>query len=279
MADRASNLPGTEYILGHSASEIRRLTRQAAILRPFTERLLRDAGIGRGMRVLDLGCGAGDVSMLAAELVGGSGSVVGIDRSPEVISFARERARSAGLRHVDFEEVSVADFSDPEPFDAVIGRYVLVHQADPVALLGAAAGLTRPEGVVAFHEIRLHGPFVQSLPRVALWQQAGEWIQMALQATAPHYDAGCRLIEHFSHAGLPTPALSCACPVGGSEDSPLYGWVADTVESLVPQLARMRALTADTIDIETLEARIRADVLEARSQIVGPAQFCAWTRV
>jgi 2-polyprenyl-3-methyl-5-hydroxy-6-metoxy-1,4-benzoquinol methylase len=52
----------TKYILGHSQEEIRRLMLQATILRPFTERLLRNAEIGPGMRVLDLGCGAGDVS-------------------------------------------------------------------------------------------------------------------------------------------------------------------------------------------------------------------------
>jgi ubiquinone/menaquinone biosynthesis C-methylase UbiE len=51
------------------------------MLRPITERLLRSAGIEPGMRVLDIGCGAGDVSMLAAELVGSTGSVVGIDRN------------------------------------------------------------------------------------------------------------------------------------------------------------------------------------------------------
>jgi SAM-dependent methyltransferase len=65
--------------------------RQAAILRTITERLLQSTGIGSGMRVLDLGCGAGDVLMLAAELVDPSGSVVGIDRSPQVIAVARER--------------------------------------------------------------------------------------------------------------------------------------------------------------------------------------------
>ncbi|MBV8384049.1 MAG: class I SAM-dependent methyltransferase, partial [Planctomycetaceae bacterium] len=103
MADRAGNMPGTESILGHAGREIRRLRHRAAILRPITERRLRGAGVRQGMRVLDLGCGAGDVSMLAAELLGPSGSVVGIDRSPEVIAFARERARSAGLRRVDFD--------------------------------------------------------------------------------------------------------------------------------------------------------------------------------
>src|SRR5208337_5280181 len=103
MAKTARDRPETEYILGHSEREIRRLMHQASILRPITERLLRGAGIGRGMRVLDLGCGAGDVSMLAAELVGAAGSVVGIDRSQEAIAVARERAQTARLGNIDFE--------------------------------------------------------------------------------------------------------------------------------------------------------------------------------
>jgi SAM-dependent methyltransferase len=272
-------MPQTEYILGHSEREIRRLMLQAAIVRPITERLLRGAGIGPGTRVLDLGCGAGDVSMLAAELVGPTGSVVGIDRSQEVIAVARERARTAELRHVDFEEVSVDAFSDPEPFDAVIGRFVLIHQADPVALIRAAASLVRPGGVVAFHELCFRGQFVQSLPSVSLWQQGWEWIRMAAQATAPHHDAGGRLIEHFSRAGLPQPTLSCESPVSGGKDSPFFAWVTDTLESVLPQLAKMPNLTADTIAIETFEDRLRTAVVEAQSQIVAPAQFCAWTRV
>jgi ubiquinone/menaquinone biosynthesis C-methylase UbiE len=279
MADRASDTSEVEYILGHSGREIRRLTRQAAILRPITERLLRGAGIDPGMRVLDLGCGAGDVTMLAAELVDASGSVVGIDRSPEVIAVARERARTAGLQHVDFREASAEAFSDPEPFDAVIGRYVLIHQADPVALLRAAAIRVRPGGVVAFHELCVNGQAVHSLPRVSLWQQAWEWSQRAFQAVAPHCDAGGRLIEQFSRAGLPQPTLCCESPVGGGEDSPLYAWTAETLKSFMPQLVKMRILTEDTIAIETFERRLRTAVVEARSQVVGPAQFCAWTRV
>ena len=55
----------TAYALGHLSAEIQRLKNQVAMLRPITERLLRSAGIDTGVRVLDLGCGAGDVSMLA----------------------------------------------------------------------------------------------------------------------------------------------------------------------------------------------------------------------
>ncbi len=279
MTVRIIDMPEIEYILGHSDREIRRLVRQAAILRPITERLLRGAGIGRGMRILDLGCGAGDVSILAAELVGDTGSVIGIDRSPQVIAFARKRLRSAGLRHLAFEDVAVEDFSDPEPFDGVIGRYVLMHQADPAAFIRAAASRVRPGGFVAFHDLSVRGQVVQSLPSVSLWQQAGEWIQMAFQTVARHHDAGGRLIEHFSRAGLPQPTLFCECLIGGGADSPLIPWIASTLESVLPQLTKMLVVTAATIDIETFEDRLRTAVVEAQSQIIGPAQYCAWARV
>ena len=76
------------YVLGHAPEELRRLILQAGILRPITARLLHDAGIGPGMRVLDLGCGVGDVTMLLADMVGPSGSIVGIDHSPQAIALA-----------------------------------------------------------------------------------------------------------------------------------------------------------------------------------------------
>ena len=54
------------YVLGNTDAEYERLIRQAARLAPLTERLFREAGIGQGQRVLDLGSGLGDVAMLAA---------------------------------------------------------------------------------------------------------------------------------------------------------------------------------------------------------------------
>ncbi|HXW70306.1 MAG TPA: class I SAM-dependent methyltransferase [Methylocella sp.] len=110
------------YILGSSPAELGRLRLQAAILRPITERLLREAGVREGMRVLDLGCGPGDVSFLAAEMVGPSGWVIGIDQAPEAIASARDRAREKGIKNGDFEVTSIEAFSSLARFDAVVGR-------------------------------------------------------------------------------------------------------------------------------------------------------------
>jgi hypothetical protein len=64
------------YVLGRGAEEVERLQSQAAFIQPFTDRLFRDAGIAGGMKVLDLGSGAGDLALLAARLVGQEGAVL-----------------------------------------------------------------------------------------------------------------------------------------------------------------------------------------------------------
>ena len=77
MNMEAIGRPG--YVLGHSEHELARLSRQGQMFFPFTRQLFDRAGIGPGMHVLDEGSGAGDVSLLVAELVGPEGRVVGVD--------------------------------------------------------------------------------------------------------------------------------------------------------------------------------------------------------
>src|SRR5262245_60188429 len=97
-----ANSPTSQYALGSTDAEHERLIRQAARLAPLTQRLFREASIGPGQRVLDLGSGIGDVAMLAARLVGPSGEVVGVER--DILSIARAKARvaAAALHNVSF---------------------------------------------------------------------------------------------------------------------------------------------------------------------------------
>lgn len=264
----------SDYALGHSQREIMRMISQAATLRPITERLLRSMKIGPGMRVLDLGCGAGDVSMLAAQFVGPTGLVVGIDRNPELLTLASERAYAAGLRQIRYTQASVESFSSEEPFDRVIGRDILVHQSDPVGYIRAAARLLSPGGSIAFQEIRFLQRF-ESRPAVPLWQVTGDLI-LTVCRSLPHHDVSDRLIEYFSEAGLPQPDLFCEAPVGGGIDSPLYAWAAETLRSFQPQLAKMGILFGELPGMETLESRLREAVVAERSQIMHCGQICAW---
>src|SRR5689334_15433463 len=122
-----------DYVLGYSDAEQDRLIRQATLLAPITERLFRDAGIGRCCRVLDIGSGIGDVAMIAGRLVGASGAVVGIERDARYIARARERVATIGFTSVTFIQADANAMSIEGPFDAVVGRFVLSHNPDPVA--------------------------------------------------------------------------------------------------------------------------------------------------
>src|SRR5262249_17620249 len=121
----------SQYALGNTNAEHERLIRQAALLASLTERFFRQAGIGPGQRILDLGSGVGDVAMLAARLVGPSGEVVGVERDSRSAARARTRVADAGFNNVSFTESDVRLLPVDQPFDAVIGRFILQFLPDP----------------------------------------------------------------------------------------------------------------------------------------------------
>src|SRR4028118_618134 len=85
------------YLMGRGEAETRRLISQSKLYGRFTRRLLEDAGVEKGMKVLDIGTGAGDLALMAAEMVGPTGSVVGVDQDPQVLKVASARAEAACL--------------------------------------------------------------------------------------------------------------------------------------------------------------------------------------
>jgi SAM-dependent methyltransferase len=155
------------YALGYSASELRRLERQGAFFRDLTADLLKRVGVRDGMRVLDLGCGVGDTSLLAARLIGPSGVVVGVDRSAKAIDVARRRATTGRPRYsVQFVVADLGTFVPDEPFDAIIGRLILLYLRDPAAMLRRLSAYVRPGGVAAFQEMAM--PLARSNPELGL---------------------------------------------------------------------------------------------------------------
>src|SRR5262249_44363889 len=96
-----------------------------------------EAGLTAGMRVLDVGSGSGDVSFLAADLVGPDGYVLGVDRSSAAVERARTRAIRRNLVNIAFQIGDPAAMQFETQFDAIIGRFVLMYQDDPVASLGS----------------------------------------------------------------------------------------------------------------------------------------------
>ena len=266
------------YVLGHSNHELDRLRAQACFLEPVTRQLLREAGIRQGMRVLDIGSGAGDVAFLAAELVGEAGTVLGTDKVPAAVEAATEAARQRGIRHVQFREGNPAEMTFETRFDAVVGRYVLPFQADPSSMLRGLARHLAPGGLLVFHEP--DWTCVRSFPPAPLYDRACRWIAETTQLCGQSWNFLERAHAVFVDAGVAPPTMRMQTFVAG--ESKAQEWllgVGDIVESLLPAMVRLNVATAEEVKLETFRDRLLQEVNANHSVIVGRSEIGVWTTV
>lgn len=266
-----------DYPLGYSEDEARRLAAQAALFEDLTEDMLRRADLHAGMQVLDVGCGVGDVSLLAARMVGSSGVVLGIDRAAPSVQTARLRATAAGATSARFEEAELETFVAAQKFDAIIGRLVLMYLPDPAAVLRRLRHCLRQGGIMAFQEIDISQ--VSQVPASTLFGNVTGWINVAFRAGGTELDMGSKLLATFLRAGVPRPTMIAAARVESGPQSPAYEYATAILRSLLPLIERSGIATAEQIGIETLADRLRHDAVANDRVTFLPRLVSAWSRL
>jgi SAM-dependent methyltransferase len=265
-----------EYIFVDRAAEQERLLAQASLFEPSTRWLLTQAGIAPGMRVLDLGSGAGSVAAIAASLVGPDGAVVGIDRDPDAVQHARELAARAGLDNVEFREADVQTLDGVgRGFDAVVGRLVLMYVADPAEALRQAAARARPGAVISLQEADLVYPW--ATPQTPLWRQIQGWFLDTLAKAGAEARMGPSLFATFRDAGLPAPRMLLTSFAGGGSQAPAWGF-ANLIRGVLPMMERLGIATREEVDPETLTDRLLDEVVASDAVLTVPF-FGAWSTV
>ena len=265
------------YVLGHSERELGRLATQARMVDPMTRRFFQAAGIVPGMRVLDVGSGPGDVAFLAADLVGDKGEVIGVDRAPAALAVARARAESRSLRRVTFLEGDPAEMTFERPFDAVVGRYVLMFQPDPAAMVRKLATHVKAGGPIVFHEPDWDG--ARSFPPAPIYDRCCRWIVETLLFRRHETRMGKKLHSTFVAAGLPAPAMGLDTLIGGGQKG-VEGLqlIADLVETMLPAMEDAGVTTAGEVGLATLAARMIQEAVANDSVVVGRYEIGAWSR-
>jgi SAM-dependent methyltransferase len=268
------------YTLNHDVEE-ERLIIQARALDRIAEHYMREAGIGRGMRVLDLGSGMGDSALLAARLTAPEGSVVAVERSPDTVAAARERLESLGASAVRYIEADATDLPQLDGrFDAVVTRLLIMHVPDPVAVLRAAAALVRPGGLVLSMEYDLEAWVqVPSHPPAPLFNRMAEVVRESLARGGVHTRMGSELRSAFLDAGLGDPTLRSEQDVGGSSGWSGYDNLALVVRSLLPVIEATSTADPDELDVDTLADRLRAESADLGGMAAMPPLVGAWARV
>lgn len=241
----------------------------------LTRRLLSDAGVTPGMHVLDVGCGRGDVALMLADIVGDHGRVVGVDRDANAITVAKARARALGLTNLAFAVKDLDAVSlDLGPFDAVIGRRVLMYLPDPARVVAALASLLRPGGLVVFqeHDATVGPGLGGQLP---LHEQVHDWIWKTVAGEGGDTRMGLHLHGALTRAGLVVEQVRADAVILTPTVSPP---IVAIVRAMLPRLAAQGVARQQDVDIETLEARLANERRAANATCIWDMAFGAWAR-
>lgn len=271
-----NQIQDAQYTMGRSESETKRLIEQSQLYDGVTRRFLNAAGIEKGMKVLDIGSGAGDVALTLAEFVGNDGAVVGVDVNAEILETARGRAETAGITNVEFIAGDARTLDLPDDFDAIVGRLVLMYMAEPADALKQLAARLRPGGIVAFQEIEL--TFYRAIvhPDTPLVNKLIECAIAVFEKSGAHIGMGIHLYRAFVDAGLPEPTLHFETPMGGPAAWPGYEFLANSIRSVLPLMEAYGIATAEEVEVDTLAERLRAEVVAAKRPLLLPPHITAY---
>lgn len=148
MKQNSTNNTKGDYVLATGRAAAHRLQILQGLYGSGARSALLRAGMQRGMRVADLGCGVGMMTTLMAELVGPTGQVVGVDFSGAQLAQARELT-PPGLSNISFVEASATNTGLPhESFDLVYCRFLLLHLTEPMQALREMYNLLKPDGIL-----------------------------------------------------------------------------------------------------------------------------------
>lgn len=244
----------------------------------MTKRFLTEAGIKPRMRVLEIGCGGGEVTQVLAELVGSFGTVVSLDKSDDALATARDRINDLKFEHVQLMTVDIAgdlsslDSFQPGSFNVLVGRRVLMYLQDPVEVIQRLAIWIKSGGVVIFEETDAAMVPARETP-LAAHDRAVDWLKRMLIAEGANTAMGFSLPATFMQAGLKFEHIRAEAVIQGQG----MQYPLSTLLSLMKSRLVSSGI-ADGAEVEALIVQVEAESHDSTCVYISEMSFCAWAR-
>jgi ubiquinone/menaquinone biosynthesis C-methylase UbiE len=276
MTSKYKPAPTHDELMGRTPEEYQRLRRQAKVWEPATIRVLREAGLRKGMSCLDAGCGPGEVMRLMGELVGPTGHVTGLDYDGKAGRQAIDMLQATTKSHFAFieQDIETADEIPGQPFDLTYARFFLLHARDPLAVLRKMYAWTKPGGRIVVQDFNAHTGDIY--PKAEFLEEFEEIISRTVRHGGKDLKIGHKLPAYFVEAGIGDPdGADVAGAIGSLKE---YGWlVRETYRNLLPRAIQM-GLTTETESKTLLEKLRQAEKSERYYSALLPSVIGVWKR-
>jgi len=228
------------YVLGNLAREIKRLEIQAGLFAPLSREALLKAGIKKGMRCIDIGCGSGSMTRMMADIVGRSGKVVGVDIDEKYLEYCRSVSRKPNVEFVR-DNISNSSLDSIENFDIVFSRFLFVHLQDKSSAVRSMKRLLNKGGAMVIQELDHSEGSWLCYPEDRNVEALRKVYVALLKKSGGDPLAGRKLYKLLVDESLDA-SMECysPCLLMGHEPYSSLGW--RIMESLRPQIMNLRLL-------------------------------------
>jgi SAM-dependent methyltransferase len=224
------------------------------------------------MRCRDVGCGAGDVSLFLASLVGPTGTVVGSDSDEVQLDLVREDCQRRAVTNVELVVEDVMELEVSGAYDVVYSRFLLQHLPDPLEALRRMWRAVRPGGLLIAEDGDFLADFcVPPHPGYDFWQYA---YQETLRRQGGDPLSGRLLHSRFREVGIADPQLKMVQHVYLSGEGKLmpYLTIARTASRIIGSGVATKA------EVDEGLAQLTALANDTTSAVSSPRLFQCWAR-
>jgi ubiquinone/menaquinone biosynthesis C-methylase UbiE len=235
-------MTGDNYIMSTGESAEARLMLLEKIYGPTTRILLQESGLCAGMKVVEIGCGAGNTACHIAETVGLTGKVVAVDISSEQLAVAKRRAAKLTNNTIDFIEANAATTGlGSGCFDLVYSRLLLTHVRDATSVMRECKRLLKVGGILACEDFV--GPLAYSVPQTAVYSRLSELVSRFSSQQGVDYSIGNVLPQLVQETGFRVQSVRRIQPAFFEGDE--KRWWQQSIAESGPVLQKAGFMTAE----------------------------------